>query len=50
MTKKHNDLPFDIDAVKDAFKDVTHWSDLTKDGGPFQLMFKSTIERLMGSV
>lgn len=47
MTNKKNDLPFDLDAVQDAFKNVKHWSDLTKDGGPFQLMFKSTIEKLM---
>lgn len=47
MTKQNDDLPFDLEAVKESFKDVKHWTDLTKDGGPFQLMFKSTIERLM---
>jgi transposase-like protein len=47
MTTESEDLPFDMDAVKAAFKNVKHMNDLTKDGGPFQLMFKSTLERLM---
>jgi len=47
MSEENNTPPFDLDAVQNAFKGVKHWSDLTKDGGPFQLMFKSTIETLM---
>ncbi len=47
MKDDSNDLPFDLNAFKDSFKNVKHWSELTKEGGPFQLMFKSTIERLM---
>lgn len=47
MSTESNDLPFDLEAVKSAFKNVKHMNDLTKDGGPFQLMFKSTLERLM---
>jgi transposase-like protein len=47
MTTESADLPFDLEAVKAAFKNVKHMNDLTKEGGPFQLMFKSTLERLM---
>jgi putative transposase len=47
MTTESSELPFDMDAVKAAFKNVKHMNDLTKEGGPFQLMFKSTLERLM---
>ena len=42
-----NPLTFDVEAVKSAFKNVRHMKDLTKEGGPFQLMFKSPLERLM---
>lgn len=47
MNKETEDLPFDMEAVKAAFKNVKHMNDLTKEGGPFQLMFKSTLERFM---
>lgn len=40
-------LDFDNDAVQESLKKVKHWSDLTKEGGPFQLMFKNTIEAMM---
>lgn len=47
MSHDSTDLPFDVEAVKAAFRGVKHMNDLTKEGGPFQLMFKSTMERLM---
>jgi len=52
MTQENNQsknfkLDFDNDAVQESLKKVTHWSDLTKEGGPFQLMFKNTIESMM---
>ncbi len=34
MTTEYEDLPFDMDAFKAAFKNVKHMNDLTKDGGP----------------
>lgn len=43
----NDDLPFDLDAVKAAFKNVKHWSDLSKEGGPLQVMFKTTLETMM---
>ena len=43
----NDDLPFDLEAVKAAFKNVKHWSDLSKEGGPLQVMFKTTLETMM---
>lgn len=43
----NDDLPFDLEAVKASFKNVKHWSDLSKEGGPLQVMFKTTLETMM---
>jgi putative transposase len=47
MTTSNDDLPFDLEAVKAAFKNVKHWGDLSKEGGPLQVMFKTTLETMM---
>jgi len=45
--KLKNQPSFDYQKVDNALKGVKHWSDLMKDDGPMQLMFKESLQRMM---
>ena len=34
-------------SCKNSFKNIKHWGDLSKEGGPMQVMFKSILEKMM---
>lgn len=48
MTKQNEqDLSFDYEKVDQSLKNVKSWKDLMAKDGPFQLMFKNTIEKVL---
>lgn len=48
MTEQNDrNLSFDYEKVDQSLKNVKNWKDLMSKDGPFQLMFKDTIERVL---